>query len=86
VRVDSHVYGGYTVPPYYDSMIGKLIVHADDRDTAIRRMLGALSEIVIDGIRTNLDLHRDILADSEFQRGELNIHYLEKKLKKPTTL
>ncbi|MBN1377763.1 MAG: acetyl-CoA carboxylase biotin carboxylase subunit [Gammaproteobacteria bacterium] len=86
VRVDSHVYGGYTVPPYYDSMIGKLIVHADDRDTAIRRMLGALSEIVIDGIRTNLDLHRDILSDSEFQRGGLNIHYLEKKLKKPAVL
>ena len=82
VRVDTHVYGGYTVPPHYDSMIGKLIVHADDRDTAIRRMLGALSEIVIDGIRTNLDLHRDILSDSDFKRGGLNIHFLEQKLKK----
>jgi acetyl-CoA carboxylase biotin carboxylase subunit len=86
VRVDTHVYGGYPVPPYYDSMIGKLVVHADDRDTAIRRMIGALSEIVIDGIRTNLDLHRDILTDKEFERGGQNIHYLEQKLKKPTTL
>jgi acetyl-CoA carboxylase biotin carboxylase subunit len=86
VRVDTHVYAGYTVPPYYDSMIGKLIVHAGNRDMAIRRMLGALSEIVIEGIRTNLDLHRDIMADSEFQRGGLNIHYLERKLKKPNTL
>ncbi len=85
VRVDTHVYGGYTVPPHYDSMIGKLIVHADDRDTAIRRMVGALSEIVIDGIRTNLDLHRDILTDSDFRRGGLNIHFLEQKLKKASS-
>lgn len=81
VRVDSHVYAGYTVPPNYDSMIGKLIVHAEDRATAIERMLGALSEMVIEGIRTNLDLHRDILHDPDFRKGGVNIHFLENKLK-----
>lgn len=81
VRVDTHVYGGYTVPPTYDSMIGKLIVHAENRPTAIKRMLGALSEMVIEGINTNIELHQDILNDSDYVRGEVNIHYLENKLK-----
>jgi acetyl-CoA carboxylase biotin carboxylase subunit len=80
VRVDSHVYTGYRVPPHYDSMIGKLVCHSDDRPSAIARMRGALSEIVIEGIKTNIELHRDILADAAFQQGGADIHYLEKKL------
>jgi len=80
VRVDSHVYGGYTVPPYYDSMIGKLIVHAEDRPSAIKRMQGALEEMVIEGIKTNIPLQRRILKDEAFVEGGANIHYLEKKL------
>jgi acetyl-CoA carboxylase biotin carboxylase subunit len=81
VRVDSHIYSGYTVPPNYDSMIGKLIVHAENRATAIERMHGALSEIVVDGIKTNLDLHRDMMRDANFRNGGTDIHYLESKLK-----
>jgi acetyl-CoA carboxylase biotin carboxylase subunit len=81
VRVDSHIYSGYTVPPNYDSMIGKLIVHAENRATAIERMHGALSEIVVDGIKTNLDLHREMMRDANFRNGGTDIHYLESKLK-----
>jgi acetyl-CoA carboxylase biotin carboxylase subunit len=80
VRVDSHVYGGYTVPPYYDSMIGKLIVHGEDRAGAIARMKGALEEMVIEGIKTNIDLQRRIITDPAFIAGGADIHYLEKKL------
>ncbi len=80
IRVDSHVYSGYTVPPYYDSMIGKLIAYGDTRDSALARMRTALSEIIIEGIKTNITLHQDILADIHFQKGGTNIHYLEKKL------
>ena len=80
VRVDSHVYGGYTVPPYYDSMIGKLIVHAEDRASAIARMVGALDEMVIEGIKTNIPLQCRILEDEAFIAGGADIHYLEKKL------
>jgi len=80
VRVDSHIYNGYSVPPNYDSMIGKIITHGDTRDIAIARMRGALSELVIDGIDTNIALHLDILNDSAFQAGGVNIHFLEKKL------
>ena len=80
VRVDSHVYGGYTVPPYYDSMIGKLIVHAEDRPSAIKRMQGALEEMVIEGIKTNIPLQRRIIQDEAFIAGGADIHYLEKKL------
>ena len=80
VRVDSHIYRGYRVPPYYDSMIGKLIVHGETRDEAIARMLMALSECVIEGIKTNIPLHLELFNDSAFQRGGTNIHYLEKKL------
>ncbi len=80
VRVDSHVYEGYRVPANYDSMIGKLIVHGADRQQAICRMRVALSEMVVDGIRTNVPLQQRILADAGFQQGGQNIHYLEKRL------
>jgi acetyl-CoA carboxylase biotin carboxylase subunit len=80
IRIDTHIYGGYTVPPYYDSMIGKLIAYGCDREVAIARMEGALSEIDISGINTNIELHREIMADSAFRAGGANIHYLEKKL------
>jgi acetyl-CoA carboxylase biotin carboxylase subunit len=78
--MDSHIYNGYTVPPYYDSMIGKLITWGNTRESAIARMKGALSEIVIEGIKTNIDLQKDILSDENFGIGGTNIHYLEKKL------
>jgi acetyl-CoA carboxylase biotin carboxylase subunit len=80
IRIDTHIYGGYTVPPNYDSMIGKLIAFGCDREVAIARMEGALAEIDISGINTNIDLHREIMADSAFRAGGTNIHYLEKKL------
>jgi acetyl-CoA carboxylase biotin carboxylase subunit len=80
VRMDSHIYNGYTVPPYYDSMIGKLITYGSTRQSAIARMNGALSEIVIEGIKTNIDLQKDIISDRRFVAGGTDIHYLEKKL------
>ena len=80
VRIDSHLYNGYTVPPYYDSLIGKLIVHGENREAAFARMSNALTEIVIDGIDTNLALHRDLIGDLAFQTGGTDIHYLENKL------
>ncbi len=80
IRCETHIYNGYKVPPYYDSMIGKLIAHGDDRKSAIARMQTALSEMVIDGIRTNIPLQQDIMADNAFAQGGQNIHYLEKKL------
>jgi len=80
IRVDSHVYHGYTVPPFYDSMIGKVIAYGATRDQAIRRMRVALSEMVVEGIRTNLPLHQELLNDARFVRGGVSIHYLENKL------
>ena len=80
VRVDSHLYSGYRVPPYYDSLIGKVITYGKDREAALARMRNALDELFIDGIDTNIDLHRDLVTDGEFKRGGVNIHYLEKKL------
>lgn len=80
VRWDSHIYGGYSVPPTYDSMIGKLIVHGDTRESALARMENALSEMVIEGIKTNIGLQKDIINDDGFRKGGVNIHYLEKKL------
>lgn len=80
IRVDTHIYNGYTVPPYYDSMIAKLIAHGNSRASALARMRGALSEIVIDGIKTNIALHQDICSDAAFLAGGTDIHYLEKKL------
>jgi acetyl-CoA carboxylase biotin carboxylase subunit len=80
IRVDSHVYSGYNVPPHYDSLIGKLIAHGDTRETAIARMRNALSELVVEGIKTNTALHQEILAHAAFQAGGLDIHYLERRL------
>jgi acetyl-CoA carboxylase biotin carboxylase subunit len=80
VRVDSHIYNGYSVPPNYDSMIGKIITYGRDRNSALSRMRNALDEMVIDGIKTNIDLHADLVRDEEFKKGGVNIHYLEKKL------
>ena len=80
VRVESHIYSGYKVPPYYDSMIGKLIAHGATRDAAFARMRSALSEIVIEGIKTNVPLHQEIFQHAAFQAGGTDIHYLEKRL------
>lgn len=80
VRWESHIYGGYSVPPFYDSMIGKLICHGENRDVAIARMKNALNEIIITGIKTNIPLQKSIMDDENFQHGGANIHYLEKKL------
>ncbi|MFK7862349.1 MAG: acetyl-CoA carboxylase biotin carboxylase subunit [Granulosicoccus sp.] len=80
VRVETHIYAGYKVPPHYDSMIAKLIVAGNTRESALARMRGALSEVFIDGIKTNIPLHIDIFNDAAFQEGGTNIHYLEKKL------
>ncbi|PCH60300.1 MAG: acetyl-CoA carboxylase biotin carboxylase subunit [SAR86 cluster bacterium] len=82
VRVDSHLYSGYKVPPNYDSLIAKLITHGNTRDQALIRMRNALDELLIDGIKTNIPLQRDLVRDSEFQKGGINIHYLESKLSK----
>lgn len=81
IRFDSHIYSSYTVPPNYDSMIGKLISFGETRDEALGRMRNALDEIIIDGIKTNLDLHRRIMNDKAFIQGGTNIHYLEAMLK-----
>jgi len=80
IRVDSHIYQNYFVPPYYDSMIAKLIAYGETREVALARMRVALSEMIVDGIRTNIPLHRDIMTDESFIRGGVNIHYLQKKL------
>jgi len=80
IRFDSHIYNGYLVPPYYDSMIGKLVAYGATRDSAIARMRVALSEMVVEGIKTNIPLQADIMRDTNFAAGGVNIHYLEKKL------
>jgi acetyl-CoA carboxylase biotin carboxylase subunit len=80
IRVDSHVYQGYTVPPNYDSMVGKVIAYGATREQAIRRMRVALSEMVVEGIQTNIPLHRELLHDIRFVRGGVSIHYLEQRL------
>jgi acetyl-CoA carboxylase biotin carboxylase subunit len=80
IRVDSHVYQGYSVPPNYDSMVGKVIAYGASREQAIARMRIALSEMVVEGILTNIPLHRDLLNDTRFLRGGVSIHYLEQKL------
>jgi acetyl-CoA carboxylase biotin carboxylase subunit len=85
IRVDSHAYSGYFVPPYYDSLIGKIIAYGDTREQAIARLHVALSETVIEGIKTNISLHQDLLHDSAFVRGGTSIHYLEEKLAKLAT-
>ena len=80
IRVESHIYSGYKVPPFYDSMIGKIIAHGKDRPAAIARMKNALSEVVIEGIKTNVPLHQEIFQHAAFQTGGTDIHYLEKRL------
>ena len=80
IRVDSHVYTGYKVPPHYDSLLAKVIAHGDERPSAIARMTSALGEIVLDGIHTNLPLHQEIFQHSAFKTGGTDIHYLEKRL------
>jgi len=80
LRIDSHLYSGYAVPPYYDSLVAKLIVCGENRETAIARMRNALSEMVIEGIRTNVPLHQEIFGHAAFQQGGLDIHYLERRL------
>ena len=80
VRIDSHVFNGYFVPPYYDSMIAKVITYGDTREQAVARMTIALSEMVVEGIKTNIPLHRELMADSRFMAGGTSIHYLEHKL------
>jgi acetyl-CoA carboxylase, biotin carboxylase subunit len=80
VRVDSHLYDGYTVPPYYDSLIAKIICYAENRSAALARMRQALDELVVEGIRTNTPLHRDLVRDTAFKAGGVSIHYLESRL------
>lgn len=80
IRLDSHIYASYMVPPNYDSMIGKLIAHGETREVAIGRMRNALDEIIIEGIKTNIPLHQDLMRDANFVKGGTDIHYLEKKL------
>ena len=80
IRVDSHLYSGYTIPPHYDSLIAKIISYGPDRETALIRMRNALDEAVVDGIRTNIPLHQELVRDPYFMEGGVNIHYLEKKL------
>ena len=82
IRVDSHVYQNYFVPPHYDSMVGKVIAYGDTRDQAIARMRIALSEMIVEGIKTNIPLHQELMNDAAFKRGGTSIHYLEQKLQK----
>jgi acetyl-CoA carboxylase biotin carboxylase subunit len=80
IRIDSHMYSGYNVPPNYDSMVGKLIAHGETRESAIARMRNALNELVVEGIKTNRALHQEILSHTAFRDGGLDIHYLERRL------
>jgi acetyl-CoA carboxylase, biotin carboxylase subunit len=83
IRVDAYVYSGYVVPPYYDSLLGKIIAHAETRGAALARMRTALSELVVEGIQTNIPLHQDIFDDPGFQAGGVNVRYLEERLARP---
>jgi acetyl-CoA carboxylase biotin carboxylase subunit len=80
IRVDSHLYTGYNVPPHYDSLVAKVIAFGEDRDTAIARMRNALTEIVVEGIKTNVPLHQEIFQHGAFRAGGTDIHYLERRL------
>ena len=82
IRVDSHVYADYFVPPYYDSLIAKLIAHGDNREQALARMRTALSEMVVEGIQTNLALHQELMNDAAFIQGGTSIHFLEERMAK----
>jgi len=79
IRVDSHVFNNYVVPPHYDSMIAKVIAHGANREQAMRRMSGALEEMVVDGITTNISLQQALVSDPAFRQGPLDIHYLERR-------
>jgi acetyl-CoA carboxylase biotin carboxylase subunit len=81
IRVDAYIYSGYRVPPYYDSMLGKIIAHGEHRASALARMRTALNELVIEGIKTNIPLHQEICDDPAFHVGGVNIHYLENRLR-----
>ena len=83
IRVDSHLYSGYTVPPYYDSLVAKLICYSEDRLSALNRASNALDEMVIDGIESNIDLHRKLIADERFRNVDFNIHHLENNILAP---
>jgi acetyl-CoA carboxylase biotin carboxylase subunit len=85
VRFDSAIYGGYSIPPYYDSMIGKLIVHGRDREEAMKRMRRAIVETVVEGVKTTLPLHEWIFSEDAFISGDYDIHWLEKKLAEKNT-
>jgi acetyl-CoA carboxylase biotin carboxylase subunit len=80
VRVDSHLYSGYRVPPFYDSLVAKVICHSENREAALNRVNNALDELVVDGIDTNIDLHRKLVADPGFRELDFNIHHLEKNI------
>ncbi len=82
IRVDSHLYNGYSVPPYYDSLVAKVISYGDNRESARLRMRNALDEMVIGGIRSNIPLHQDLIRSSEFKQGSVDIHFLTKRLAK----
>ena len=83
MRVDSHLYKGYTIPPYYDSLIAKIIVHAEDRKSAILRMKRALEEYIIEGIKTTIPFHLKVLDNGDFQKGEYSTKFIEEKLMNP---
>jgi acetyl-CoA carboxylase biotin carboxylase subunit len=80
VRIDAHLYEGYNIPPYYDSLIAKLIVHAETREEAIKRMQRALSEFVIEGVKTTIPFHLKVLSNPDFQKGEYSTKFIEEKL------
>ena len=82
IRYDSHIYGGYYVPPFYDSLLAKIITQANTRKSAIKRMISALDEFFVEGIKTNQPLHQDILNDKKFIENEHTINYLEKEFLK----
>ena len=82
IRVDSHAYNGYFVPPNYDSMVGKLLAYGATREQAIARMRIALSEMIVEGIKTNIPLHRELMDDAQFIKGGFSIHYLEQRMAK----
>ena len=82
VRVDSHLYSGYRVPPNYDSLVAKLMCHSEKRESALTRLQDALDDLVVDGIQSNIPLHRELVRDEAFRNTDFNIHYLEKKIAK----
>ena len=80
MRVDSGLYAGYTIPPYYDSLIAKLVVHGQSRNECLMRLRRALEEFVVDGVETTIPLHQRLIGETDFINGDYNIHWLEKML------